>query len=181
MFYLPHGWKTSASDVTGFWGVEIAQLNFQNLGPAARPSLSRPTTDHVTLAHADRICAQQARYQCQSNADSANRHLNLPKLYASRRAMRFGVWHELIIHAHWATDSSGKIDAWHRIKGQRAWQKTASLRGYPTLQDNPDGSYPSTTIDMIGAYRGPSHAPTSVWLDGFSRSGSFAAAAAHLP
>ena len=90
-------------------------------------------------------------YQFNSNADITTRYVNLPKLYAVPPGMQLGVWHELIIHAHWATDSSGKIDAWHRVKGQSGWTNTASLSGYPTLQDNPDGSYPGTTIDMIGA------------------------------
>ena len=120
-------------------------------------------------------------YQFNSNADNPSRYVNLPRLYAVPPGMRLGVWHELIIHAHWATDSSGQIEAWHRVKGRSAWTKTASLSGYSTLQENPDGSYPANTIDVIGAYRAYSSAPTSVWLDAFSRSRSFADAAANLP
>jgi len=181
MFYLPKGWTTGITPPQ--FGVIIAQLNYQGLGPGS-PNISLIAfPDHVTLVMATGITTTTGTptYQFSSNADVTTRYVNLPKLYAVPPGMQLGVWHELIIHAHWATDSSGKIDAWHRIKGRRAWQKTASLRGYPTLEENPDGSYPPTTIDMIGAYRMRSAAPTSVWLDGFSRSGSFAAGAAHLP
>jgi hypothetical protein len=179
MLYLPRGWKTSASDATGFWGVEIAQLNFEILWG---PTIALQAHDsHVTLALQTGVCAQK-RCQWSSNADNVNGHPSLPPLHAiPAKRMRFAAWNELIIHAHWATDSTGIVEVWHRIKGQTAWRKTASLHGYPTVQVNPDGSYPIDTIDKIGAYRGPSTAPTSVWLDGFSRSGSFAAAAAHLP
>ena len=180
MFYLPDGWTTGITPPQ--FGVLIAQLNLQNLGPGG-PTISLVAfPDHVTLVMQTGITTTgKPAYQYESNADIRSRYLNLPKLYAVPPGMQLGVWHELIIHAHWATDSSGKIDAWHRIKGKKAWKKTASLRGYPTLQDYPDGTYPPTTIDMIGAYRVRSAAPTSVWLDGFTRSGSFATAAAHLP
>ena len=92
-----------------------------------------------------------------------------------------GVWHELIVHCHWATDKSGLVEVWHRIKGQSTWTKTASLSGYPTLQTNPDGSYRTGTLDVLQAYRGSSTAPVTVWLDGFSRSQSLATAAANIP
>ncbi len=39
----------------------------------------------------------------------------------------------------------------------------------------------NTTVDKIGAYRGNADFPLSVWLDGFVRTTSFAAAAAALP
>jgi hypothetical protein len=95
--------------------------------------------------------------------------------------MQLGVWHELIVHVHWATDSTGVIETWHRLKGQTSWTKTASLTGYPTVMLNPDGTYPTATTDKIGAYRAQSTAPTSVWLDGFTRSQSFQTAASALP
>jgi hypothetical protein len=95
--------------------------------------------------------------------------------------MKLGLWHELVVHVHWATDSSGLVAVWHRLKGQRAWKRTAFLTGYPTLAVDENGNYPLRTGDKIGAYRARSFAPTSVWLDGFSRSHSFAAAAANLP
>jgi hypothetical protein len=97
------------------------------------------------------------------------------------RSLQQGAWNEVIVHAHWATGSTGAIEAWHRVPGQHTWTKTVSFSGYPTLQTYPDGSMPVSTNDDIQAYRGPSTAPVSVWLDGFPRSQSFATAAAYLP
>ena len=96
--------------------------------------------------------------------------------------MQLGVWHELVVHAHWAANSTGQIEVWHRVKGQPAWAKTASLVRLPDTADEPGREHSRAgTIDMIGAYRGQSTAPVSVWLDGFTRSQSFAAAASNLP
>jgi hypothetical protein len=182
MFYLPTGWTPGTA---AFWGVVIAQLNQQNLGPGGPTIALQAHSDHVTFVMQTGVASTTTPthpYQYNSLADNAtNRYVNLPSLYAVPPGMQLGVWHELVMHIHWATDSTGQIEVWHRVKGQSAWTKTASLSGYPTLQTNPDGSYPQGTIDMIGAYRAQSTAPTSVWLDGFSRTQSFVAAAANMP
>ena len=174
MIYLPNGWSTGTG---GFWGVEVAQFNWEGLWGSAVDLQAH--SDHVTLALQTGVCAN-SRCQWSSNADSPG-NPNLPPLYAIPKPMQLGVWHELIVHVHWATDTSGLAEVWHRVQGQTAWTKTATLSGYPTLQVRPDGTYPGGTLDKIGAYRAQSTAPTSVWLDGFSRSQSFAAAAAYLP
>jgi phosphopantothenoylcysteine decarboxylase / phosphopantothenate---cysteine ligase len=63
----------------------------------------------------------------------------------------------------WATSAiawraASVIEAWHRPQGTDSWQKTVSLRGYPTLQwtrdKGPEAIAKSTTSDKIGAYRG---------------------------
>jgi hypothetical protein len=179
MLYLPPGWDTSPSGPSGFWGVEVAQLNYEGIWGPTLGLQAHP--DHVTLAVQTGVCGNR---ECQyaSNADNGRRTNSLRPLYAIPRSrMQLGVWHELIIHAHWATDSSGVIDVWHRVKGRKSWKQTVHLTGYPTVQVTSNGSYVARTTDKIGAYRGPSNAPVSVWLDGFSRSRSFAAATAHLP
>ncbi len=174
MVYLPKGWTTGTN---GFWGVEVAQLNWEGLWGSTIDLQAHP--DHITLTMQSGVCANS---QCQwdSNADSPG-HPNLPPLYAIPRPMQLGVWHELVIHVHWATDATGVVEVWHRLRGQTAWTKTASLSGYPTVQVRADGSHPAYCADKIGAYRAQSTAPTSVWLDGFSRSQSFAGAAAYVP
>jgi len=178
MFYVPTGWTPGTS---AFWGVSIAELNFQNLGVGGPSIALQLHADHLTVAMQTGVATTTSPFfQYRSNADSPGSP-NLPALYAIPPGMQQGVWHELIVHCHWATNNSGLVEVWHRLKGQSAWTKTASLSGYPTLQTNPNGSYPSSTLDDIQAYRGPSIAPVSVWLDGFSRSQSFATATANLP
>ena len=178
MFYVPVGWTPGAS---AFWGVSIAEFNFQNLGSGGPTIALQAHADHVTLVMQTGLTKTTApAYRFRSNADSPGSS-NLPPLYAIPPGMQQGAWHELIVHCLWATDRSGLVEVWHRIKGQTTWTKTASLSGYPTLQANPDGSYPATTFDTIQAYRGLSPAPVTVWLDGFSRSQSLAAAEGSLP
>ena len=177
MFYVPSGWSPGTNS---FWGVQLAEVNFENLGPGAGVSL-QAHADHVTLNFSSGQATSATPYfQYRSNADAGG-HPNLPALYAIPRPMKTGVWHELVLHAHWATNSSGVVEVWHRLKGQSAWTKTVSLSGVPTLQWTGNGSYPGTTLDILQAYRGGSSAPTTVWLDAFARTTSFAAAAANMP
>jgi hypothetical protein len=170
MFYVPQGWSSgTGTGGTNFWGVSIAELNYQGLGLGSPNVALQAHDDHVTLALATGISTTSKPYfQYDSNADSPG-YTNQPPLYAIPAPMQTGVWHELVIHCHWATDRSGMIEIWHRLKGQTSWTKTVSFSGYPTLQTNADGSLPSNTLDVLQAYRGPSTAPTTVWLDGFRR------------
>jgi hypothetical protein len=174
MLFLPKGWTAGTN---AFWGVEVAQLNFENVWGA--PVALEVHADHVTLAvQAGRCSVLHCAWS--TNADRPG-HGDLPPLYAIPRKMKLGVWHELIVHVHWALDQSGRVAVWHRLLGRTQWAETVSLHGIPTVQTRDDGSYPVNTLDKIGAYRAQSTAPTSVWLDGFSRSRSFAAAAGNLP
>ena len=173
MVYMPKGWSPGT---TSFWGASIAQLNFENL-PAA-PIALQAHADHVTLVVQSGVCSTTT-CQYRSNGDAPSP--NLPALYAIPKPMQLGVWHELIVAVHWATDSHGSVTGWHRLKGQTTWTKTLSLTGYPTIAVNGAGAYPPSTQDKIGLYRAQSTAATSVWLDGFARSKTFATAAATLP
>ena len=178
MFYVPKGWSPGTQS---FWGVSIMEVNFESLGPGGPTIAFQAHADHVTLAvQSGTVTNSFPYFQYRSNADSGGTP-NLPPLYAIPRPMATGVWHELVLHVHEATNTSGLVEVWHRLKGQSAWTKTASASGFATVQMNANGSYPSTTLDVIQAYRAGSTAPTTVWLDAFARTNSFAAAAANMP
>ena len=179
MFYIPQGWTPGTSS---FWGVQITEMDFEGLGGNGGPVSLQLHSNHLTLNLASGVTTTNAPYsQYRSNADSPGTP-NVPAMYAvPPGSLQQGAWNELIVHIHWATHSTGAIEAWHRVLGQSTWTKTVSLSGYPTLQTNANGSLPASTNDVIQAYRSASTAPVSVWLDGFSRSQSFATAAAHLP
>jgi hypothetical protein len=158
------------------WGLAIAQLNFQGIhGP---PVGLFAHGNSIELAMQTGLCGSS---RC---AYSSGREGNVTPMAAVPAPLTRGVWHELIVHVHWTTDSSGVVEAWHRLKGQKAWRKTVSLRGYPTVQWTPDRlsilSY-NATVDKIGAYRGSAAFPLSIWSDGFVRATTFAAAATALP
>jgi len=164
------------------WGLAIAQLNFENIwgSPVA------------LMAHADRVALVMQSGLCNSVytaspgcAYSSGRGGNVERTYAVPAPLALNVWHELIVHVRWATDSSGVLEAWHRLKGDNTWNKTVSLTGYPTLQwtadYGPSAIASGTTFDTIGAYRGPATFPLTIWHDGFVRATSFASAASALP
>ncbi|MEP6872489.1 MAG: heparin lyase I family protein [Anaerolineaceae bacterium] len=94
--------------------------------------------------------------------------------------LTLGVWHQIVVHVHWATDSTGKVDSWWRRKGEAVWNPEAYITGVPTLQWINNSPYPSsqTSYDKIGAYRGAAIFPLSVRNDGFCRATTFVAAAA---
>jgi len=176
MFDVPAG---GFQPGTSSWGPQIAELDFQNLYNGPTLALAAKA-DHVTLIlRTGRACASaNPPIQYNSNADAGG---NLPPLYAIPRGELVPGWHELVIHAHWAADSTGRVEIWHRLKGQTGWTKTVDFGGYPTLESSCSGSVPTKTLDVLQAYRGPSYAPLTVYLDGFTRTTSFAAAAAELP
>ena len=178
MFYVPHGWTAGTGS---FWGVQIAQVNFESLGPGGPTVALQLHADHVTLVLQSGVTTKRFPYfQYRSNADSPGTP-NVRPLYAIPRGMYTGVWHELVLHCHWAGDDTGVVEVWHRRKGQTKWKQTVSLHGVATLQTESDGSFPQRTLDDIQAYRGPSTAPVTVWLDGFARLTSLEAAQSALP
>ncbi len=174
MAFFPKSWREPSP---AEWGLVIAQLNFQGIwGP---PVGLFAHAHNIQMVMQTGLCIQDTR--CTYSSGSGG---NVKPMYAVPKPLALGVWHELIMHVHWATDSSGVIEAWHRLKGQKTWRKTVSLDGYPTVQWTearlPILSY-NSTVDKIGAYRGDSAFPLSVWLDDFVRATSFDAVAATLP
>jgi hypothetical protein len=159
----------------GGWGMTIAQLNFQNIWAGAVSLVAH--ADNVRLILMSGACVNPTG--CEYNNGDAPTG-GVPKTYlVPVGQLSLGVWHQFIIHAHWAADSSGVIEAWHRVLGQSSWTKTLTITGFPTVQWSP-GTTPSsssTTADKEGAYRGPSTVPLSIWHDGFCVATTFSAAA----
>jgi polysaccharide lyase-like protein len=179
MVRFPTDWREPSPPS---WGLGIAQLNYEGIWGA--PVTLSAYADTVALVLQSGPCnsVYTSNPGCRNSSGLGG---NLPRMYAVPAPLALGVWHELIVHVRWATDSSGLVDAWHRLKGSSSWTKTVSLTGYPTLEwttdTGPEGIVSRTTADKIGAYRGNADFPLSVWHDGFVRTSSFDAAAAALP
>ena len=179
MVRFPTDWREPSPPS---WGLGIAQLNYEGIWGA--PVTLSAYADTVALVLQSGPCnsVYTSNPGCRNSSGLGG---NLPRMYAVPAPLALGVWHELIVHVRWATDSSGLVDAWHRLKGSSSWTKTVSLTGYPTLEwttdTGPEGIVSRTTADKIGAYRGNADFPLSVWHDGFVRTTSFASAASSLP
>lgn len=176
---FPSAWREPSP---ARWGLMIAQLNFQNIwGP---PVGLAAHGDHVALVLSSGLCKPVGA----SNpgcAYSSGLDGNVPPMAAIPAPLALDSWHALIVHVRWATDTSGRIEIWHRPEGATRWRKTVSLRGYPTLQwtaqRGPTAVATGNTSDKIGAYRGAADFPLTVWLDGFVRTRSLVAAKSALP
>ena len=178
MVFFPKNWREPSP---AGWGLSIAQLGFQGIwgSPVSLNAHAR----NIALVLQSGLCTPVASSH-PGCAYSSGVGGNVRPLVAVPAPLALGVWHELVVHVHRTTDSTGVIEAWHRLKGQTGWRKTVSLHGYPTVQWTeerlPILSY-NATVDKIGAYRGHADFPLSIWQDGFVRATSFNAAAATLP
>ena len=178
MFLFPRRWQEPSP---AGWGLAIAQLGFQGIWGS--PISLNAHAHNVALVMQTGVCSlpSSGHPGC---AYSSGPNGNLKPLSAVPSPLALGVWHELILHVYRTTDSTGVIEVWHRLKGQKTWKQTVSVHGYPTVQWTPDRLsvlHFNATVDKIGAYRGKADFPLSVWLDGFVRTTSFAGAAAALP
>ena len=178
MFLFPRNWREPSP---AGWGALIAQFSYQGIhGP---PIALAAHAKYVELQMQTGLC-RRAGSSPEGCAYSSGKGGNLKPMVAIPKPLARGVWHELIVHVHHATDASGAVDVWHRLKGEAGWKMTMSLRGYPTVQWTAEGwsiLHFNYTADKVGAYRGPADFPLSVWQDGFVRATSFSAAAAALP
>jgi hypothetical protein len=179
MFYVPKHWR---AETRAFWGVETAQFHFENIWGA--PIAFQLHATHMTLALETGACAsfRSRRPGCtwRANADLAPGP-NLPPYYVVPPVMQQGVWHEVIMHVRWAADNSGQIDAWTRIRGNSAWSQTVRFRGHPTVQWRREvGCCPAAAVDKVGAYRGRSTVPVSVWLANITSGMTFGVVAATM-
>jgi len=179
MVRFPSEWR-EPSPAT--WGLAIAQFNYQNIWGS--PVMLAAHADDIELVLKSGLCTSVSTSK-PGCTYASGRGGNLARMAAVPVSLALEVWHELIVHVRWTTDSSGIIEVWHRLKGGGTWNKTVSLSGYPTLQwtaeEGPEAIANSTTFDSIGAYRGHADFPLTVWHDGFVRTTSFAAAASALP
>jgi hypothetical protein len=177
MVRFPSEWREPS---TAKWGLSIAQLNFQGIWGA--PVILAAHADHIALVLQSGLCTS-FRTSTPGCAYSSGLNGNVARMVAVPSPLALEAWHELIVHVRWTTDSSGIIEAWHRLKGRDTWNKTVSLSGYPTLQWTADKGPQASdvTADKIGAYRGGADFPLTIWHDGFIRTTSFASAASALP
>jgi Polysaccharide lyase len=178
MVFFPKNWREPSS---AGWGLAIAQLGFQGIWGS--PISLNAHAHRVLLVVQSGLCSPTSSSSpgCTYSSGPGG---NLRPMAAIPAPLALGVWHELIVHVHHATDRSGAVDVWHRLKSQTKWSKTVSLDGYPTVQWTAEGlstlGY-SGTVDKIGGYRGAADFPLTIWQDGFVRATSFAAAARALP
>lgn len=193
MVYVPVGWNPG----NPAWGPTFFEPNYQqNLAVTSAKALDltlRPDApgdtlhDHVTLSMTTGFDnAAQPYFSNVSDADSPGtcRGSLLPcRLYAiPPGAFHQGVWNEIVVHDRWETSNTGVVEAWYRQKGQTEWRKSVDLANVPTLQyDATHDGTSGNVLEGILNYRAPSSTSETIYLDGFSRAASFAAAAAELP
>jgi Polysaccharide lyase len=167
MVYVPVGWTIPNS---AFFGVNIYELHFQNI--YAAPVTLQLHPHHVTLALETGGCANHLTVQpgCRwrSNADVPHgAQPTLPGYYAiPPGALVQGAWNEVVVHVHWSNTSSGEVDTYYRLKGQRGWKQSSSISGIATVQwDNARGCCDPTYTDQLEAYTAGLSSPMSIWLD----------------
>jgi hypothetical protein len=166
MIYVPAGWTIPN---TAFDGVEIEEYHFQNIYGA--PISFQLHADHVTLAVQTGGCSNYttAAPGCayHSNADNPNGNPgNLPAYYAiPTGAFQEGAWNDIVMHVHWANDTSGQIQTWYKVDGTSTWNQSTNITGIPTVQwDNAVGCCASSYEDETEAYTGALSSPLSLWL-----------------
>jgi Polysaccharide lyase len=187
MVYVPQGWTIANK---AFWGVAIAGYHFQNIWGAPIEFELHP--DHVTLSLETGGCypytTSTPGCQYRSNADNSSctsnsSHTCLPALYViPRGALAQGRWNEIIMHVHWAADSSGQIQTWYRVKGSSGWTQSSNVNGYPTVQwNNANGCCSANYVDEHMAYTAALTAPLTLWLDNILTGPSFNTIATQMP
>jgi hypothetical protein len=178
MVRFPRPWREPSS---AGWGLSLAQLNYEEIWGAPVSLNAHAKRVHLILQSGRCRSFQMSNPGC---AYSSGQNGNVRRMIAIPAPLVRRKWHQLIVHVRWTPRRNGIIEVWHRLKGHRAWNKTVSRRGYPTVQWTAEGG-PSAlagarTVDKIGAYRGHSTFPLTVWHDGFVRTTSFASAARAL-
>lgn len=183
MVYVPQGWTIANQ---AFYGVEIMEYHFQNVYGAPVSFQLHP--DHITLALQTGACSNHATVKpgCafHSNADNPNGVPgNLPGYHViPTGALVQGAWNEVLMHVHWASDNTGVIQTWYKVKGASTWTPSANVSGIPTVQwDMTTGCCYSNALDETEAYTAALSAPLTLWLDQQVTGTSFAAVATTMP
>jgi hypothetical protein len=164
------------------WGMLVAQLSYVGWLTGAGPPVG-------LVAHAGKLTVVLMSGNVANNIpaygtgpdNNGNAHCSTSTCQVIPQGqLTLGVWHQVIVHVHWATDSSGLVETWWRRKGEATWNPEARITGYPTLQWLNGTPYPTGTAsyDKIGAYRGAASFPLSIRNDGFCRATTFFVAAA---
>jgi hypothetical protein len=183
MVYVPAGWTIPNR---AFDGIEIAEYHFQNVYGA--PISLQLHADHITLAVQTGACTNYTTKVpgCanHSNADNPNGNPgNLPAYYAiPTGAFQEGAWNEIMMHVHWASNSTGQIQTWYKTKGAGAWTQSTNITGIPTVQwDVTKGSVYTNYVDETEAYTSARTSTTSIWLGNDVVGPTFNAVAASMP
>lgn len=182
MLYVPQGWTIANK---AFFGVEIKEFHFQNVYGAPISFQLHP--DHVTLSLQTGACSNHSTSQpgCawHSNADNPGGPGNLPASYAiPRGALEQGAWNEILMHVRWASDSTGQIQTWYKVKGAPTWTQSANVTGVPTVQwDVSKGCCYTNYADLTEAYTAALTAPLSVWMDDDVSGPTFSSVALTMP
>ena len=170
---FPRNWREPGDQPNSFWGMGIAQFNYQLITGAPVGLAAHRNYVNLTI-----LSGFFDGHRSQWYSGNGVGRGNLPRMYAIPSPLRRGVWHQLVVRVHWSTDSDGQVDVWHRLRGQRRWKRTVHFVGKPTVQWSitKPATSAMTTWDKFGAYRGPSASPISVWHDSFCRASTFRAA-----
>jgi Polysaccharide lyase len=164
--YVPQGWTIPNK---AFDGVEIQEYHFQNVYGA--PISFQLHADHVTLAVQTGACNNHttAAPGCvyHSNADNPNGNPGtLPAYYViPRGALVEGQWNQMLMHVHWASNSTGQIQTWYKTSSSGTWNSSSNITGIPTVQwDTTRACCANNYADESEAYTGALSAPLSLWL-----------------
>lgn len=171
--FFPTNWREPGNMPNAFWGVAIAQFNYQMIHGG--PLMLAAHRNYVNLVVSTGYFNGSALRWYSGNGIGRG---NLPSMYAIPHPLKLGVWHQLIVHVRWSSGMDGAVDVWHRLRGKRRWKKTVRFRARPTVQwsSAKPTSTSMRTWDKIGAYRGQSSFSISFWNDGFCRASTFRAA-----
>jgi Polysaccharide lyase len=170
---FPRTWKEPGDQARSFWGMAIAQFNYQ-LITAAPVGLAAHRNQVNLTVQSGYFDGYATRWRSGNGIARGN----LPRMYAVPRPLKLGSWHQLIVHVRWSAGNDGAVDVWHRLLGKRRWKQTVRLRGKPTVQWSASKPAMSEmrTWDKLGGYRGESSSRASVWHDAFCRATSLKAA-----
>jgi hypothetical protein len=183
MVYEPTGFTIPN---TYFGGVQIEEFHFQNI--FGSPVNWELHTDHITLALNTGSCVNHSNPHptCafRSNADQPNRDgPNLPAYYVIPPGQFVGgQWYELAMHVHWASDNTGVVQTWWKVRGAATWTASADVTGIPTVQfDSVRGCCGANYEDEMEAYTFALSKPFSVWLDNNISGPTLASVEASMP
>jgi hypothetical protein len=190
---VPVGWTIPAVSASkSWWGVEILELHFVNIYGAPISLQLHP--DHVTVAlqggGCNTVATTSPGCMYRSNADAppgcpaSSTVVCMRGYYAiPPGALVQGKWNEIMMHVHWAADSTGEFETWFRTSGSTGWTESSAMNGVPTVQwNNSLGCCgPSTYNDHTEAYTPALSAPLSVWLDNDLAGTGFRSVAGTMP
>jgi hypothetical protein len=200
MLYFPSGWTDPAPNS---WA-NIGELGFHPFmqGPGGAGPLHLSAHGDVlklSVSTGLRVPGTPPQYSNggdYAQFDGSDAQVNLGGLsqwsVVPKGQMNTGVWHEIVLHVRWATDTTGVIQAWWRRKGDATWTKTIDQSGFPTLAWGldmsgnftwtPNNLNGVTTADTLGLYRDNSNSPADTYyLDAYRVNTSFSGVAATLP